>query len=166
MTEDVAQPNIMVLGIGNVLHGDDGVGIHVIRALLQRRADAPDGRPVALLDGGTIGLALLAEIEDAGALIVIDAAEFGAEPGTVRIMIGAEMDAQLGGRKRTVHEVALADLMTAATLIGRRPERRALVAIQPSSTDWMVEPTACVASAIPEACNAVLTMIERWDDAD
>ena len=82
------------------------------------------------------GLALLPDIQDAGALIVIDAAEFGAEPGTVRVMQGAEMDAQLGGKKRTAHEVALADLMAAAELTGSRPVRCALVAVQPASTEW------------------------------
>lgn len=96
---------------------------------------------------------------------MIDAAEFGAEPGTVRVMQDAEMDAQLGGKKRTAHEVALADLMAAAELTGSRPARCALVAVQPASTEWRLTPTQAVASAVPRACDAVLSLIERWDDA-
>jgi hydrogenase maturation protease len=165
MTATATQPWIMVLGIGNILHGDDGVGIHVIKALDKFSLSWPLSQAVALRDGGTIGLALLPEIEDASALIVIDAAEFGAESGTVRVMHGAEMDAQLGGKKRTAHEVALADLMAAAELTGRRPERRALVAVQPASTEWRLTPTETVASAIPQACKAVLSLIEGWVDA-
>jgi hydrogenase maturation protease len=165
MTLAVTQSRTVVLGIGNLLHGDDGFGVHVINALAQRRSAALDSRVVTLRDGGTIGLALLPEIEAAGALIVVDAAEFGAEPGTVRVMIGEKMDAQLGGRKRTVHEVALADLMAAAELTGQKPQRRALVAVQPESTDWQVEPTERIASAINEACAAVLSLIEGWNDA-
>lgn len=150
---------VLVLGIGNVLHGDDGVGVRVIEAL------APPRPGVALRDGGTIGLALLPEIEDAAALIVVDASELGAEAGTVRVFEGGAMDAQLGGRKRTVHEVALADLMACARLTGRSPRRRALVAIQPASTGWSATPTEAVATAIPAACGAVRSLIERWTDA-
>jgi hydrogenase maturation protease len=155
----------MVLGIGNVLHGDDGFGIHVVNALNARNDSRFADATANLRDGGTIGLALLPEIEDSSALIVVDAAEIGAEPGTMRVMLGAEMDAQLSGRKRTVHEVSLADLMSAAELTGRKPKRRALIAVQPGSTDWQIEPTAPVTAAIPPACDAVLSLIERWNDA-
>ena len=74
------------------------------------------------------------------------------------------MDRQLCGKKRTAHEVALADLISAGELSGRAPERRALIAIQPASTDWGLTPTAAVAAAIPRACGAVRDLIERWDD--
>lgn len=165
MTVTEVRPGIMVLGIGNILRGDDGIGIHVIEAMRPHILARSSRQTVTLRDGGTIGLALLPEIQDAGALIVIDAAEFGAEPGTVRVMQGAEMDAQLGGKKRTAHEVALADLMAAAELTGSRPVRCALVAVQPASTAWQLTPTESVASAVPRACNAVLSLIEGWDNA-
>lgn len=165
MTATEVRPGIIVLGIGNILHGDDGIGIHVIQAMPTHLLQRSLRQTVALRDGGTIGLALLPEIQDASALIVIDAAEFSAEPGTVRVMQGAEMDAQLGGKKRTAHEVALADLMAAAELTGSRPVRCALVAVQPASTEWRLTPTKSVASAVPRACNAVLSLIEGWDDA-
>lgn len=156
---------VMVLGIGNVLHGDDGFGTHVIDALRHRCADKPSCADARLRDGGTIGLALLPEIEQASALIVVDAAEIGARPGTVRVMVGTEMDAQMSGRKRTVHEVSLADLMSAADLTGCKPARRALAAVQPCSTDWQVEPSGPVSAAIPAACDAILELISRWQNA-
>lgn len=77
-----------------------GVGVHVVEALTALET----GRNVTLRDGGTIGLALLSEIEESGALIAIDAAELGAEPGTVRVFSGADMDGQLRGKKQTAHE--------------------------------------------------------------
>jgi hydrogenase maturation protease len=154
---------IMVLGVGNVLHGDDGFGIHVINALAQRGSEAGTTH-VNFRDGGTIGLALLPEIENSSALIVVDAAEIGAAPGTVRVLLGQEMDRQLSGPKRTVHEVSLSDLMSAAALTGRKPERRALVAVQPASTDWQLEPTTEIRSVIPKACEAIFNLIERWGD--
>jgi len=161
MQTDVAATRTLVLGLGNILLSDDGVGVHVLRALQE---GGGVGR-AALRDGGTIGLALLSDIEESAALIAIDATELGAEPGTVRTFVGAEMDRQLGGSKRTAHEVALADLMAAAQLCGRVPGRRALVAVQPGSTEWGLSPTAPILSALPAACSAVLSLIEDWNDA-
>lgn len=152
---------ILVLGVGNTLLSDDGAGVHVVEALRERAA--PDGQPrIAYLDGGTIGLSLLPDIEDAAAVIIVDAAELGASPGTVRCFVGPEMDAQLKGKKRTAHEVAVADLMAAAELGGRLPDKRALVAIQPASTEWGLAPTAAVTQALPQASAAVLALVERW----
>jgi hydrogenase maturation protease len=150
---------ILVLGLGNSLLSDDGVGIHVVEALRGEFGRRPD---ISLRDGGTLGLVLLPEIEDAGAVILVDASEVGGAPGDVRVFEGEAMDRQLGGTKRTAHEVAAADLLDAAALTGQRPERRALVAIQAASTEWGLSPTSPVASAIPAACDRVRALIERW----
>lgn len=159
MTKDTP---VLVLGVGNSLLTDDGAGLHVLMALQQ--GDLPPG--VRLCDGGTIGLALLAEIERAGAVVAVDACQMGAAPGTVRVFEGAAMDAMLGGTKRSAHEVALADLMDAARLSGTLPLRRALVGLQPASTGWGLEPGPEVAAAIPEAARAVLALAEAWSHAD
>ncbi len=154
---------LLILGIGNTLLRDDGVGVHVMEALSDQPPDGHRERDLRFRDGGTLGLALLPDIETADAVIVIDAADIAAEPGTVRSFEGEAMDAQLGGKKRTAHEVALADLMAAARLLGRQPVHRALVAIQPGSTEWGLAPTVEVAAAIPRACAAVLSLLDRWD---
>lgn len=163
MRTKVAATHTLILGIGNILLSDDGIGVHVVRALdsLENAGEIP--HLIALRDGGTIGMTLLAEIEEFGSFIAIDATEMGAEPGTLRIFQGSDMDRQLTGTKRTAHEVALADLMSAARLSGYEPERRALVAIQPASTGWGLEPTVAVNAAIPAACEAVRKLLDRWD---
>lgn len=150
---------ILVIGLGNTLLTDDGVGVHVIASLGQ---DPKLSAPVVLRDGGTIGLALLPEIEDAQALILVDAAEMRASPGDVRLFEGADMDRQLSGPKRTAHEVAASDLLSAAALSGRCPQRRALVGVQPASTSLGLEPTDRVREAIPVACEMVRSLIGRW----
>lgn len=154
----------LVLGIGNSLLSDDGVGIHVINALDARKADgvAPSGFQTR--DGGTIGLALLSELNRDTDLIVVDAMELGAAAGTVRTFLDGEMDRQLTGTKRSAHEVALADLMMAAELSGCAPRRRALVAVQPEITTWGLSPTPAVERAVGEACDAVLALIGDWSD--
>ncbi|MFZ2100400.1 MAG: HyaD/HybD family hydrogenase maturation endopeptidase [Oricola sp.] len=155
----VSSASTLVLGIGNLLLTDDGFGPHVIR-ILQNDGDL--GELVSLRDGGTIGLSLLTDIEDSDQLIVVDAAELGEAPGTLRLFIGPEMDRQLGGNKKTAHEVALADLMSAARLSGCEPARRALVAVQPGSTSWGMAPGPEVGSALPAACRLIRELIEEW----
>jgi hydrogenase maturation protease len=152
----------LILGIGNSLLADDGVGLHVLRALT---AEAEADPSLRLCDGGTVGLALLPEIENCARLIVIDAVEMGAPSGTLRVFVDAAMDAQMHGSKRSAHEVALADLMGAAHLLGTAPSRRALVGVQPGSTGWGLEPTPPVAAAIEPACVAVRALIKGWSDA-
>ena len=153
--------NIVVLGVGNSLLQDDGVGVCVTETLQSMPGPAP---ALSYLDGGTLGLSLLPQIEDADAVIVVDASELGEAPGTLRIFVGDEADRHLGGNKRSVHEVAVSDLFGAARLGGRLPKRRALVAIQPASTEWGLEPTGPVRDAIPAACDAVCELARSWSN--
>jgi hydrogenase maturation protease len=162
---ETATARTLLIGAGNILLTDDGVGVHVVRRLDALMQAGDISHPVALRDGGTLGLALLSEFKEVAALIVIDAMEIGAAPGTVQVFQGAEMDAQLRGQKRTAHEVALADLMAAAQLTDCAPQRRALVGIQPGSTQWGLSPTDPVQAAISQACESVLSLLEDWGDA-
>jgi hydrogenase maturation protease len=155
---------VLVMGIGNSLLQDDGVGVHVVDAL---RTDFRGdwlrlGFEPEIIDAGTVGLALLPTLEDADAVIVVDAAEIGLAPGALRLFRDGDIDRLLSGKQRTVHEVALADLFAAAALRGRSPARRALIAIQPASIDWGLYPTPAVAAAIPRACAAVWALLRAW----
>lgn len=150
---------ILVMGVGNTLMQDDGVGIEVTRAL----AGQPGLHPsVKLIDGGTIGLALLPEIEDADAVIVVDASELGAPAGTLDVFHNEEIDALLSGKRRTVHEVALLDLFAAAAIGGRLPAQRTLVAIQPQCTDWGSGCTEPVRAAAAQACTLIGNLVNDW----
>ena len=149
-----------MLGIGNTLLSDEGAGVHALRRL-RACAQARDG--VEYLDGGTLSFTLAGPIEDSAAVLVIDAAELGAEPGTVRVFEGQAMDEFLGaGGKKSVHEVGLHDLMAIAALAGRLPERRALIGIQPQELGWGDAPSARVAEGIGRACAQAQDIIERW----
>lgn len=149
----------LVLGIGNTLLTDEGVGVHVLGHL---GADPlPEG--VELLDGGTLSFTLAGPIEEADALVVVDAANLKSSPGTLQVFEGEAMDAFLmGNRKSSVHEVGLTDLRAIAMLAGHWPERRALVAIQPQAVDWGEAPTPAVAAAIPAAAEAIRDLIQEW----
>jgi hydrogenase maturation protease len=150
----------LVLGIGNTLLTDEGIGIHVLQALESELANWPD---VTLLDGGTLSFTLAGPIEDADALIVVDAANIKTKPGEWALLKGEEMDAFLmGNRKSTVHEVGLTDLRAIAMLAGHWPEKRAMLAIRPDVVDWGELPTPAVAAAIPPACAAIRGLIREW----
>ncbi len=153
----------LVLGIGNTLLSDEGVGIHVIDYLQRQH---PPLAGVTYLDGGTLSFTLAGEIEDADNLIVVDAAQLGAQPGAVQCMTGAGMDHFLGVAKRSVHEVGLLDLLDIARLTETLPENRALVGIQPDLIDWGEQPTAAVSSAIPIAANHICDLIAAWHQPD
>jgi len=153
----------LILGIGNTLLTDEGVGIHVLQALATDLGNHPD---LTLLDGGTLSFTLAGPIEEAEALIVVDAANIKSPPGAWKLFEGEAMDAfLLGNRKSTVHEVGLTDLRAIAILAGHWPEKRALLAIQPEVVDWGEQPTATVAAAIPPVCDAIRALLAEWKHA-
>ncbi len=149
---------ILILGVGNNLLSDDGFGIHVIESLRDARELEENS---IIIDGGTIGLNLLPDIQDAEHLIVVDAAEMGLEPGELRMFEDDDMDDHLSKHKTTVHEVAMRDLLFAARLSGKMPKTRALIAVQPVSLDWGMTPTPMVLPSVVRACEMVQKLVER-----
>ncbi len=153
----------LILGIGNTLLTDEGVGIHVLQALEPGLAGFPD---ITLMDGGTLSFTLAGPIEEADALIVVDAANIKSAPGAWKMFEGEEMDAFLtSNRKSTVHEVGLTDLRAIAILAGHWPEKRAMLAIQPGIVDWGEQATPAVAAAIPPVCAAIHELLKVWNHA-
>ena len=150
----------LVLGIGNTLLSDEGVGVHAIHQLQEQYGDTPNTR---FIDGGTLSFTLAAEIEEADNLIVIDATQLHDKPGTVKAFVDEEMDKFLGnGNKRSVHEVGLLDLIHISRMTGHFPKRRALFGIQPQKLDWGENPTEPVSAAIPLICEQVMQQIRSW----
>ena len=148
---------ILVLGIGNSIMSDDGVGPALADALGEAEM-----RHVRCVDGGTCGLALLPHIEAADGVVVLDALRLGKAPGAVTVLEGDDMDRALRGVKSTAHEVALADLLDAARATGRLPERRAIVGVEPQVVTIGTELSVPVAAAMPRGMAAATTLIERW----
>lgn len=149
----------LVLGVGNTLLTDEGVGVHVINYL---QANHPQS-DTTYLDGGTLSFTLAGDIEDNDQLIVIDATELKDKPGTVREFVDEEMDEFLGSKRNmSVHEVGLLDLLNISRLANRLPKRRALIGIQPKTIDWGEHPSPEVAAAIPLASQKTIELITEW----
>lgn len=150
----------LILGIGNTLLADEGVGVVAMEELAARYGARED---MEFLDGGTLSFTLAVPISECDALLVIDAAELGATPGTVRSFEGEEMDRFLGeNRKSSVHEVGLLDLRSVSLLTGHWPTRRALVAIQPALVGWGETLTPAVAAALPHICDVSAGIVTRF----
>ncbi|WP_275098018.1 HyaD/HybD family hydrogenase maturation endopeptidase [Sedimenticola hydrogenitrophicus] len=152
----------LVLGIGNTLLTDEGVGVHVINHLQERFSQRQD---VAFVDGGTLSFSLAGLLAEHARLIVVDAARTGGRPGSVVCYEASEMDRYLTGNRQSVHEVGLTDLLDIARLSEHYPEQRALVGIEPESLDWGEQPSAAVAQAIPQAVGKVIELLDRWSGA-
>ena len=152
----------LVLGFGNILLGDDGAGIRVIERL--RRELGSGG--CDFIDAGTLSFTLLPYVEATDSLLVIDAAELAARPGTVALYEGDTMDSFLmSSRRRTVHEVGLIDLLDMARLQDSLPARRALICIQPEHVDWTEILSSPVAGGLTVAVEEARTLLARWEAA-
>jgi hydrogenase maturation protease len=154
-----AGPRVLVLGVGNPIMSDDGVGQRLLQALAAR-APALDG--VEFLDAGTLGLVLLPRLERFSALLVLDAAHLGGEPGEWRVYEGAQLDEFLKTARTSVHELGLRDLLDAARLMGSLPACRALVGVQPAQLRWGTELSPSVEAAIPAATAVARQLLEHW----
>lgn len=150
-----------MLGIGNPLMTDDGVGIHVVRALQAQRPFAPER--VEILDGGTLGYLLIDRVSGVDSIVVVDAANMHAPPGSVKVLTGEALAAVLDDSgASSVHEAALADLLQMMTLSGQAPRNLALVGVQPDRIEWGTELSESLAGSVEAASAAVRSVVRSW----
>jgi len=152
-------PRTLILGIGNTLLSDEGLGIHLLAYLRARHPKLPG---VSWVDGGTLSFTLAPLVESHENLIVLDCAQLHQAPGAIQLFQNKAMDAFLGEGKRSVHEVGLLDLLTIAQLQGRLPVNRALLGIQPEHLGWGERAGVAVSNAFPEAADKVMALIRDW----
>lgn len=146
----------VVLGLGNFVHTDDGVGVHAIHRL-QRDPRVP--ADVVLLDGGTQGLALLPHVSGVRRLLVVDAIDAGQPPGTLLRFEGDALKGLPG--KASVHQLGFADLMVALQLLGESPGEVVVLGVQPQSTDWGPELSPPVGAALEPLLKTILAELGR-----
>jgi len=155
---DGATAPVLVLGVGNVLLGDDGVGPRLVRELQALYSGVP---AVECLDGGTQGLALLAYFDRRQSLIIVDAVSGGGCPGEVSVFDRAALLASNGTRATTAHEGNASELLACAHLLDELPERVFLVGVQPERIQTELALSESVAKALPEAFTRACQVIEQ-----
>jgi hydrogenase maturation protease len=105
---------------------------------------------------------LAGDIAEADNLIIFDAAQINASPGTIRVFEGDDLDSFLSSGRRSVHEVGFADLMDIARLQDSLPANRALIGIQPEVLGWGDSTGESVTAAIPRAADSARALIDKW----
>ena len=155
---ELPPPGVVILGVGNLLMGDEGLGVRLLQWLEQHRAFPP---VVELLDGGTAGLALLPRLEGAEGLLILDAVRSREPPGAIIVLEGNAVPARLSGAL-TPHQAGVSDLMAAMLLQGSLPPRVALVGIVPQNVSLGLELSPAVAAALPVAAERVALLLAEW----
>jgi hydrogenase maturation protease len=145
---DLAAP-VLVLAVGNLLMGDEGVGIHVLRAL----ESEPACPGVRLLDGGTSGIDLLDDVLRARVVVMIDATRDGRPEGTVTVL-RPETSGSIP-RGLSAHDFGLKDLFAAATLIREMPTIHLFTISVVTVNPMCLELSPPVAAAVPRVVRAV-----------
>ena len=143
---------VAVVGLGNLILSDEGVGVHVVRRLGEA-CDFPDN--VVLIDGGTSAIDLLDQLVDAEHIIFIDAAQTGGPPGSIVALEGARLPVWFRERM-SPHQIGLADLLATLSLMDHAPESVTLIGIEPQSMQLGTELTPDVEAAVGEALRKVL----------
>ena len=148
-------PNILVLGVGNLLLRDEGLGIHAVRALEATFDVSPD---VRVVDGGTAGVGLLDSILGCEHLIVCDIARMNAPAGTVARLSGESLFACFA-EKQSAHDWGLCEILLQARLLGHEP-KTVVVAVEPADMDtWDMELSPTLAGSLPEVVSSLVVEI-------
>ena len=142
-------PRIVVVGVGNLLLKDEGIGIHAVKAL--QEMDLPPD--VKIIDGGTAP-DLIAYTEAGDKLIIIDAARAGAEPGAIYRFLPEDLS-QNGGMLST-HELGVEQNLRLMSLTGNKPGEIIIIGIEPGEIGWGTELSPELQQKVPEIVRVVL----------
>jgi hydrogenase maturation protease len=163
--ERVSGRRVLVLGLGNLLLRDEGIGVHVAAEL--QKMELPANAEV--VDGGTAGMDILLSQEGSYKLVVIDAMTGGKQPGTIyRTHFGArqidrlkDLFSQMDEFRISLHQVGLIEALTVARKMGCAPNEVVIIGVEPMEMDTGLEPTGPIKQRIPEIINTVLEEIKN-----
>jgi len=147
-----------VIGLGNPLMGDDGLGLAVLTRLMELWEAPAD---VELVDGGTWGMNLLPVIEDAARVLLIDAINTGAAPGAPLYLSREQLPRYLA-TKISPHQVDLHDVLALAELRGTLPADTVAVGLQPARVEMIAELSPAVAAGVDGVVSRVIAVLTEW----
>ncbi|POP43604.1 HyaD/HybD family hydrogenase maturation endopeptidase [Superficieibacter electus] len=145
--------NILLLGVGNLLLSDEGVGVRTLEAL-EQRFSFPDG--VVLQDGGTSGMELLEVMASRDLIVVVDAVQSDSEPGSLFILEDKDVPAYFTERL-SPHQLGLADVLMALQMTDEFPRKLVLLGIEPAS----LAPGMVLSPVVARAMEAAITQVIR-----
>jgi len=149
---------ILILGLGNILLQDEGLGVRAVERLAARYRLPPG---VQVMDGGVMGLDLLPYLEGVSHLLIADAVQTGRPPGSLVRLTGEAIPAALS-LKMSMHQVGLQELLALAGFQGTLPEHVVLWGLEPASLDWGLELSAPIAAQIDALVDGLLGELRLW----
>lgn len=153
-----SEKQITIIGIGNTLYSDEGVGVHLLPQLNEALKDYDH---VEIIEGATDGIKLLEPVEDAEYLIIVDAVNAGKQPGELITLRNREIP-KYYGVKMSVHQVGFQEVLFAADLRGKLPKEMVLFGIQPASLELGLELSETVKENLPQLIKEVVEQVEMW----
>ena len=148
----------VVMGLGNTLNNDEGLGVQLVKQL---DAQLPNATKVEFLDGGVLGLNLLPIVEDCSHLLVLDAIDAGKEPGTV-IELKRDDIPLYAGVKLSQHQITFQEVLGLANIRGLLPKNLHMIGIQPADLSVGVELSEVVERAFPDALKRSQAVLKEW----
>lgn len=148
----------LVLGIGNLLLQDEGLGVRALERLTQ---DYCVPSTIQAVDGGVMGLDLLPYLEALPTLLVIDAVQTGQPPGTLVRLEGDAIPAALA-LKMSMHQAGLQELLATSRLQGTLPPKVVLWGMEPANVDWGLDLSVPVAAGLDALVQAVVGELQEW----
>ena len=154
---------IAIIGIGNLVMGDDGVGIHVVEAL--GREDLPPH--VGVFDCATRAFDVLESIDGTEKAVIVDACKRNNAPGTIyRFRLDPAGDVADESFNLSLHDINFTDALRAGREIYRLPHDIVIIGVEPGLLDWGTELSEGVKSALPRIIEAVRAEVPGWDNTD
>ncbi len=153
------ESTVTVLGLGNILMSDEGVGVHVVNEFQERYA-VPEY--VEIIDGGAAGLDLIPFIEGKERVLMVDAVNFDREPGFIGMLENEEIPARLTS-KVSMHHLGLMDVLSIVRLSGKYPKDVCIIGIQPKSLELGLAMTPEVSGKKELLITLVADKLREWN---
>ncbi len=148
----------VVLGLGNILGRDEGLGVHALGPLRARLADTPG---IEVLDGGVLGMGLLPIVESCSHLLLLDAVDAGRPPGTVIEINGPDIPL-LARQKLSWHQLSFQEVLHLAASRDRRPTHLHLIGAQPADLSIGIGLSPEAETALPALVDRALAILTEW----
>ncbi len=152
----ISPPKIVILGVGNLLLSDEGVGVHVANELM--KMDLPP--EISVVEGGTDGFGLIGFITEADRLILVDAVKGGGAPGSIYHFDIDEIQDSPPGFKTSVHQIGILEVISLLSLTGKKP-RTTIIGVEPKSLEMSMELSPEVKDKIPRMIELILAELKH-----
>ncbi len=153
--------NVIVLGLGNLLNTDEGIGVHAIWEMQRLHRETGRYPGIQLVDGGVLGMRLLPYVDEATHLVLLDCVDAGKEPGELVELEGDDIPIY-AGVKMSMHQVTFQEVLGVSLARGHLPEYLYLIGMQPVSLDIGAEPSPQGRAIIPAMIQRAEAVLQRW----